>query len=256
MKLLTVKHFVYEHWEFLAVLFALALLIMAISGIVDSIFYKPRREKEARRIKSLQEQADLEKSELMARQDDERKSELSKLLARLKTNDEILASHAGIIESNWNNWSSEKIANKIKVSVNSREQQRIEQQSKADFEVELLEAFKSDRVSVEFFNKFKGRIENEDIKTLKQGLQAEITKQLRKAALIETYGAVDGQKILNGEYWLGMTENQLIESIGKPTLIQKEVLKTKEKIIYIYGKKTTGDVFIFVNGLLESLKDR
>jgi hypothetical protein len=256
MKLLTVKRFVFEHWEILAMLIGLALLISAIHGIVDNIFFKPRREKEAKRIKSLEEQAELARSVEMSRIEDERKAELRKLLERLKSNDEILESHAGIIESNWNNWSSEKISSQIKVSAKSLEELRIEQKAKADLEAELLDALESGKVSAEIFNMFKRRIENENQKTLKHELQAEIAKHARRLALIQAFGDVDGQRIMNGEYWLGMTEVQLIESIGQPTLIQKEVLKTKEKVIYIYGKKTTGDVFVFVNGLLESLKDR
>ena len=119
-----------------------------------------------------------------------------------------------------------------------------------------MDAFESGKVSVEIFDMFKGRIENENQKTLKHDLQFEMARHARRLALIQLFGDIDGQKIMNGEYWLGMSEVQLIESIGKPTLVQKEVLKTKEKVIYIYGKKTTGDVFVFVNGILESLKDR
>ncbi len=63
-------------------------------------------------------------------------------------------------------------------------------------------------------------------------------------------------KIIKQEYWIGMTEEQLIESKGKPDKIDHEQLKTKTKKVYIYGNKSSGDVFNFVDGLLERFKDR
>ena len=56
--------------------------------------------------------------------------------------------------------------------------------------------------------------------------------------------------MLNHEYWIGMTEEQLIDAKGQPDKIDLEQLKTKTKKIYIYGNKSSGDVFNFVDGVL------
>jgi 3'-phosphoadenosine 5'-phosphosulfate sulfotransferase len=64
------------------------------------------------------------------------------------------------------------------------------------------------------------------------------------------------QKIISKEFFLGMTEEMLIDSIGKPTKIEKDVQKTKTKLMYIYGTKSGGDVFVFHDGILNSYKDR
>ena len=69
------------------------------------------------------------------------------------------------------------------------------------------------------------------------------------------YSESEVQKMLNHEYWIGMTEEQLIDAKGKPEKIDLEQLKTKTKKIYIYGNKSSGDVFNFVDGLLERFKD-
>lgn len=70
------------------------------------------------------------------------------------------------------------------------------------------------------------------------------------------YSEQEVTKILNHEYWIGMTEEQLVDAKGKPSQIDLEQLKTKTKKIYIYGNKSSGDVFNFVDGVLERFKDR
>ena len=74
--------------------------------------------------------------------------------------------------------------------------------------------------------------------------------------IVKKYGKEIAEKIFNHDYFLGMTEEQLIDCKGKPTKIEQEVLKTKTKVTYIYGNKNSGDVFTFVNGELERFKDR
>jgi hypothetical protein len=63
-------------------------------------------------------------------------------------------------------------------------------------------------------------------------------------------------KLFNQDYWIGMTIEQLQDAKGQPTKIEEEVLKTKTKRIFIYGNKSSGDVFNFVDGVLERFKDR
>lgn len=52
-----------------------------------------------------------------------------------------------------------------------------------------------------------------------------------------------------------MTEEQLIDCKGEPTKIELDQLKTKTKRVFIYGNKISGDVFNFVDGVLERFKD-
>lgn len=74
--------------------------------------------------------------------------------------------------------------------------------------------------------------------------------------MIDKYGPETGAKIVNDEYWIGMTEEQLIDAKGKPDVIEKEVLKTKTKTTFIYGSKAKGDVFVIENGEVVKFIDR
>lgn len=83
-----------------------------------------------------------------------------------------------------------------------------------------------------------------------------INKIHKKLELSDKYGNEIADKLINNEYFIDMTIEMLIDIKGIPTKIEKEVLKTKTKEIYIYGNKSSGDVFIFVNGKLERFQDR
>jgi hypothetical protein len=74
--------------------------------------------------------------------------------------------------------------------------------------------------------------------------------------LIDKYGKDTAQKLINQEYWIGMTVQQLIDCKGEPDKIEKEVLKTKTKEFYIYGNKSSGDYFVFENNLVTKFVDR
>ncbi len=83
-----------------------------------------------------------------------------------------------------------------------------------------------------------------------------INSELKKINLIEKYGEIQGNNLFKGIYELGITEQILIDSKGEPSKIETEVLKTKTKKTYIYGNKSSGDIFIFENGLLTKIIDR
>jgi hypothetical protein len=74
--------------------------------------------------------------------------------------------------------------------------------------------------------------------------------------LCDKYGEDVAWKILNNDYWVGMTQEHLIESKGQPTKIETEKLKTKTKEIWIYGNKSSGDYFVFENGVATKVVDR
>ena len=62
--------------------------------------------------------------------------------------------------------------------------------------------------------------------------------------------------LIDGGYFIGMTENMVLESMGEPTKIEDEFLKTKTKRTFIYGAKNSGDVLVFEQGKLVRFKDR
>jgi hypothetical protein len=43
--------------------------------------------------------------------------------------------------------------------------------------------------------------------------------------------------ILNGEFWKGQSSEQLLDALGSPSAIDKQVLKTKTKEVWKYHKK-------------------
>ncbi len=72
----------------------------------------------------------------------------------------------------------------------------------------------------------------------------------------EIYEREEVERMIAGEYWHGMSEEQLLLMRGEPTKIESEMLKTKINKFYIYGTKSAGDVFVFNDGKLERFKDR
>jgi hypothetical protein len=86
----------------------------------------------------------------------------------------------------------------------------------------------------------------------------EVAKEIKQRydGLITKYGQEKGNKIYNKEFFLGMTEEELIDSVGVADKVEEEVMKTKTKITWIYGNKSSGDVFVFENGMLARFKDR
>ncbi len=66
---------------------------------------------------------------------------------------------------------------------------------------------------------------------------------IKAKTLINKYGNEIGSKLINHEYWVGMTKEQLLDCKGEPTKVETQALKTKTKHIYIYGNKSSGDYF-------------
>ena len=78
----------------------------------------------------------------------------------------------------------------------------------------------------------------------------------RFTTLFNKYGSEIGPKLYKGEVWLGMTEEELKDAKGEPTKVEVEQLVTKTKKIFIYGNKSSGDIFTFENGTMTKLLDR
>jgi hypothetical protein len=83
-------------------------------------------------------------------------------------------------------------------------------------------------------------------------------KNLKKyqESMILKYGEDNGNRVINHQYWIGMTEEQLLDCKGEPTKIETQVLQTKTKQTYIYGNKNSGDYFVLENGKVVKFIDR
>jgi len=88
-----------------------------------------------------------------------------------------------------------------------------------------------------------------------EGVKKEVLLRQKLTLLQEKYGDDIGEKVFYKKPFIGMTEEMLIDSKGQPTNIEREEMKTKTKKIYIYGNKSSGDVFTFVNGECERFKE-
>lgn len=53
--------------------------------------------------------------------------------------------------------------------------------------------------------------------------------------------------ILNNEYWQNQTAEQLMDSIGCPDDVDKQVMKTKTKEVWKYGKIQRGQYSLRIN---------
>ncbi|MDR3353362.1 MAG: hypothetical protein LBO00_10270 [Zoogloeaceae bacterium] len=72
--------------------------------------------------------------------------------------------------------------------------------------------------------------------------------EARKQFLIDKYNNIDVvQQILNSEYWIGQTVEQLEDSLGVPAAIDSTKLKTKTKETWKYGEVRKGQFRLRIN---------
>jgi hypothetical protein len=253
---LTVKRFLLNHWEIVLLIVLASVVAFAIYNLFDNLFFKPRRERESNRLRAMQDEIEKKKASENLGIELAHKEQQLVVLDKLMSQGEILEIHYQIIRQNWDNWNSDKISAQIKNAVMKFQMEREESNRRDSLLARLRGEYSESRISKDKFDLLLSKFDKDDVASLEKEVNLELQNYARKLKLIENYGEQDALRILGGKYWLGMSEEQLIETLGQPSAIQKEVLKTKEKIIYIYGKKTTGDVFTFVNGALEAVKDR
>lgn len=79
----------------------------------------------------------------------------------------------------------------------------------------------------------------------------------RKSKILKKYGAKTGQKIIDGDVWIGMSREMLIESKGRPTRIGLTTeTKTTISSQYIYESKLFGTEFIYLeNGKVVAIQN-
>jgi hypothetical protein len=101
-----------------------------------------------------------------------------------------------------------------------------------------------------FYNKRKFESYVAEAKDIKRRMEE------RRNELVSRYGEEVTSRLLRQESWIGMSKEQLLDSRGKPTKIETEILKTKTKETVIYGNKSSGDYFVVENGLVSKIVDR
>lgn len=139
----------------------------------------------------------------------------------------------------------------------SAKKKRLEEEAQvAKMKNDLDTALKNKEIYEEHYKELNAFINFSNRDRFHKSFDNAKTIKRRHDYLRSKYSESEVQKMLNHEYWIGMTEEQLIDAKGQPDKIDLEQLKTKTKKIYIYGNKSSGDVFNFVDGLLERFKDR
>ena len=79
----------------------------------------------------------------------------------------------------------------------------------------------------------KEKKEREDrISEHRKSIKKEYEERLK--ALTKSFGSENALKIINGEYWKGMTSSMLREAMGEPYDVDETVYKTKTKLKYFY----------------------
>ncbi|MCW8965782.1 MAG: DUF2845 domain-containing protein [Candidatus Pacearchaeota archaeon] len=80
------------------------------------------------------------------------------------------------------------------------------------------------------------------------------TKKWRKERLMKKYKNTETvELIMSRSFWQGQTEEQLVDSLGKPLDIDQKVLKTKTKEIWKYNQTAKNSYSLKVtleNGLV------
>lgn len=82
-----------------------------------------------------------------------------------------------------------------------------------------------------------------------------ITKE-KQSLLIKKYGPKTAKRILDGEIWIGMTREMLIDSIGNPKKINSTETKYSYTSQYIYEDRFYGTRYIYIeNGKVTAIQD-
>lgn len=83
--------------------------------------------------------------------------------------------------------------------------------------------------------------------------QKELEKKNHAQFLIKKFGSATAQKILRGEWWVGMTSEMAIYSLGQPDVNNKSVNVNSIHEQWVYREY---DIYLyFTNGILKSYQD-
>jgi hypothetical protein len=68
--------------------------------------------------------------------------------------------------------------------------------------------------------------------------QAGRRREARFCELVKRFGSEEiAHDIMGQKFWTGQTEEMLIESLGAPEAVDKQILKTKRKEVWKYGER-------------------
>jgi hypothetical protein len=127
-------------------------------------------------------------------------------------------------------------------------------ETKYQVKKKIKKAFESNLIYQKHFDLLINELDVHKINPLV--VEPKIQLYQREKYIHDKYDNDTAIKILNHNYWIGMTEEQLIDCKGLPSKVEKEELKTKIKTTYIYGNKNSGDYFIIENNQVVKIVDR
>ncbi|MEN9334110.1 MAG: hypothetical protein RLY35_1290 [Bacteroidota bacterium] len=116
--------------------------------------------------------------------------------------------------------------------------------------------FQEESITESERNQVIQHLDGVNLSLMKETYLKVVTNANNRIKWLELYDSLDVERMISGQYWHGMSEDQLLAMRGEPTKIESEMLKTKVNKFYIYGTKSAGDVFVFNEGKLERFKDR
>ena len=93
----------------------------------------------------------------------------------------------------------------------------------------------------------------EDVESTYESLNSILNKY---RPLVVKYDREMVGKIMMGYYWIGMSEENVIDMKGQPTNLETKIKKDIDIKVYVYGNKQTGDILTFENGILTEFTDR
>lgn len=91
----------------------------------------------------------------------------------------------------------------------------------------------------------------EIIDRIQEDEEAKIQAKKWREYVLKKYGSVKGNRILDNEYWIGMTSAEAIESLGEPERINRTTGSYGEHEQWVYK----GAYLYFQNGLLKSFQE-
>ena len=76
----------------------------------------------------------------------------------------------------------------------------------------------------------------EEDKMKKELAEYKKAQDQRRVSLVQRFGKETGEKLLAGRYWIGMTEDMAIESLGQPETINSTVGSWKRNEQWVYSR--------------------
>lgn len=101
-----------------------------------------------------------------------------------------------------------------------------------------------------------GKLESEGISSAQFALDFCLERKIGYDRLVEKYGEEKAENLFFERYFIGMTTEELKDASGLPTKIETAEDQSTFQETWVYGNKSSGDVFVFENGSLVRYKDR